>query len=386
MGLCCESVAVPRRIVESAHGGDNREKPRQLLSQRATRYRLLSSVAADAQRAAVLICLALAAVGAAAPAFAAPPTVSLGFAWTPHDPVVGQQVTFTSTSAASGNNHIQEERWDLNGDGQFGDQTGRSAVTTFSTPGSHVIRLHVVDKHAAEHNHVHAETIIVQPFANLPPAASFVHYPTSPQPGQVVNFHSTANDPDSAITAQRWDLDGNGSYVDAVGPTASRAFAQAGNYTIGLQVEDTAGAVDVATVTLAVSEPGAIASVGNVRPLFPFPVVRLSGTIRKSGIRVRRLTVDAPAGARTAVRCRGRGCPFRWRRYSHRSVLAARVVRIGRLDGRFLRARTSIQVFVTSAGSIGRYTRFKIRSGRPPSRVDRCLVSTSRRPVGCPAA
>ena len=37
--------------------------------------------------------------------------------------------------------------------------------------------------------------------------------------------------------------------------------------------------------------------VGSTAPLFPFPVVRLSGTIVKDGIRVRRLTVDAPAGS-----------------------------------------------------------------------------------------
>ena len=355
------------------------------MSQGATRYLSSSIAIAGLRPVALLICLMLMAAVAPSPAFAAPPNVSLGFTWSPHDPVAGQQVTFVSTSTASGNNHIQAEQWDLNDDGQFGDQSGRSVVTAFSTPGSHVVRLRVVDKHGAQHNHVLAQTIAVQPFANLQPAASFVHYPSSPQPGQLVSFYSTAADPDSPIAAQRWDLDGNGSYDDATGPTASRTFALPGRYTIGLQVEDTAGAVAVAIETIDVSETVGIASLGALRQLFPFPVVRLSGTIMKGGIRVRRLTVDAPAGARTAVRCRGAGCPFRWRRYSHRSVVAARVVRVSRLNGQFLRAGTSVQVFVTRTGAIGRYTRFRIRRSKPPERVDRCLVSSSRRPVRCPA-
>jgi plastocyanin len=371
--------------VQFAQGGTTQEKLRRLVSQGATRYRSSSIAITGSGLVASLISLTLMAAVAAAPAGAAPPNVSLGFTWSPHDPVAGQPVTFVSTSAASGNNHIQAEQWDLNDDGQFGDQSGRSVVTAFSTPGSHVVRLRVVDKHAAQHNHVLAQTVTVQPFANLQPAASFVHFPPSPKPGQVVNFYSTASDSDSAIAAQRWDLDGNGSYGDAAGPTASRTFASPGTYTIGLQVEDATGAAAVAIETVDVSDTAAASSLGSPRQLFPFPVVRLSGTIMKSGIRVRRLTVDAPAGARTAVRCRGAGCPFRWRRYSHRSVVAARVIRVSRLNGRFLRARSSVQVFVTRTGSIGRYTRFRIRRSKPPDRLDRCLVSSSRRPVRCPA-
>jgi plastocyanin len=309
----------------------------------------------------------------------------VGFTWSPRDPVAGQEVTFTSTSTTTGNNSIQQELWDLNGDGQFGDQSGHSVSKTFSAPGNHVVRLRVVDKHGAEHNHVHGETVVVQPFVNRPPVASFVSFPSAPRPGQPVTFYSTSTDADSAISAQRWDLDGNGSYGDVIGPTASRSFALAGTYTIGLQVEDTAGAVDVSKISLDVSEANTTASWAALQPLFPFPVVRFSGTISNDGIRVHRLTVDAPFGARTAVRCKGPGCPFRWRRYAHRAP-SRKIVRVTRLNRRFLRRGASVQVFVTREGLIGRYTRFRIRGGKPPDRVDRCLVSISTRPVSCPAA
>jgi hypothetical protein len=138
--------------------------------------------------------------------------------------------------------------------------------------------------------------------------------------------------------------------------------------------------------TVAVVDQSATASLGAPRPLFPSPVVRLSGTITKSGIRVRRLTVDAPPGALTAVRCRGRRCPFTWRRYTHRAVVPAEAVRVRSLDRRLLRAGIKLQIFVTGTGAIGRYTSFSIRRRKPPMRRDRCLVSISTTPVRCPAA
>jgi PKD domain-containing protein len=252
-------------------------------------------------------------------------------------------------------------------------------------PGSHVVTLRVVDVHA-QHNHIRAETVAVQPPAGQPPVASFVYYPTTPVAGQPVSFHSTATDPDSAIAAQRWDLDGNGSYSDAFGPTVARTFPAPGPYSIGLQAEDALGAVSAVVGTVVVLDQSAATSLSAPHLLFPSPVVRLSGLITRNGIRVRRLTVDAPPGALTAVRCRGRRCPFRWRHYTHRAVVPPRAVRVRSLDGRSLRSGIKLQVFVTGANAIGRYTSFRIRRHRSPVRLDRCLVSVSTRPVRCPAA
>jgi hypothetical protein len=247
--------------------------------------------------------------------------------------VVNQAITFISTATVGGNNTISAQRLDLDGDGQFDDRVGPTATTSFSVAGSHVVRLRVVDKHGASHNHVHAETVSVLPLTNQAPIASFTFHPAQPIAGQPVSFYSTATDADSPIAAQRWDLDGNGSYGDALGPTATLSFALPGSYKVGLQVEDTTGMVAVAP------------------------------------------------GSRTAVRCRGRHCPFRWRRYRHRATIPAEIVRVRRLEGRLLRSAVRLQVFVTRVGAIGRYTRFSIRSRRPPARLDRCLVSISTRPV-----
>ena len=356
------------------------------MSRGATQHRFHPGFGCRLRRLAVACCLALVLAGAADSSLAAPPSVTVSFAWSPHNPVIGQTVTFISTSTASSNNAIVSQRWDLDGDGKFDDHVGATASTSFSTPGSHVVGLRVIDKHGDLHQHVLAATLTVLPLANQPPSASFAFYPDAPLPGQSVTFYSTATDPDSAIAAQRWDLDGNGSYGDAIGPTATRSFPAPGVYTIGLQVADTAGAVSVALKKLSVGSP-ATASLGSgLRPIFPFPVVRLSGTIRRTGIRVRRLLVDAPSGTSTEVHCKGRRCPFRSRAYRSRSAVAAFRIHVRRLDGFFLRAGTRLQIFVARSGAIGRYTRFRIRAGRPPARADRCLVSLSTVPIRCPSA
>jgi len=60
-------------------------------------------------------------------------------------------------------------------------------------------------------------------------------------------------------------------------------------------------------------------------------------------------------------------------------------VRVRRLE-RLLRPGVVIRVLITRTDSIGKYTRFKILSGKPPARVDRCLNPGSSRPVACPGA
>ena len=203
-----------------------------------------------------------------------PGGIKVSFTWSPQEPLTGQPVTFTSTSAAGTGNAITAQQWDLDDDGKFDDHSGRKATTSFSSPGSHVVTLRVVDSHGATHNHVRAETVTVLPL-NQPPAASFGYHPAPPVAGQAVSFYSTATDPDSPIAVQRWDLDGNGSYGDALGPAATHSFPSLGSYVIGLQVVDTVGAVSTAVGTVVVSS--ATASLAS-RPLFPSPVVRLSGT------------------------------------------------------------------------------------------------------------
>jgi hypothetical protein len=119
---------------------------------------------------------------------------------------------------------------------------------------------------------------------------------------------------------------------------------------------------------------------GEAQPslLRPFPTVRIRGWLTDTGARVTLLTVRAPRGARIATRCRGRSCPVR------RLARTASSTRL-RVFQRHLLAGTRLDISVTKAGYIGKWTTIVIRQGRPPRRADRCVYPGGRRPAPCPS-
>ncbi len=117
------------------------------------------------------------------------------------------------------------------------------------------------------------------------------------------------------------------------------------------------------------------------RPLLtPFPVVRLRGRTDPRGVRVTLLTVRAPALSNVSVYCAGPACPRR------RATLRAgrRIVRVRAFERR-LRGGTTLKIYVTKSGYLGKYTRFRILRGRVPMRIDRCAWMPGMRPGGCAA-
>jgi hypothetical protein len=133
------------------------------------------------------------------------------------------------------------------------------------------------------------------------------------------------------------------------------------------------------TTTFAPSPPAP-------RTMLPFPVVRIAGSENSSGVKISLLTVQAPGGAQIMIRCRGRGCP----------KTESRVVASGRRVGttlvefrrfeRSLRAGAVLEIRISKGGQIGKYTRFTIRRGKPPARVDMCLSPAGIQPIVCPSS
>ena len=142
-----------------------------------------------------------------------------------------------------------------------------------------------------------------------------------------------------------------------------------------VSASNSAGSTSAFTTQSAIVKRRASAA----EPMKPFPRIEISGYIVRRGVHLRRIAVRAPPGATVRVACRGRTCPYRASRARMRSDLV--VVR--RMRGRFLRAGTVIELRVTAAGRIGKYTRFRIRRGRKPARVDLCLVPGERKPARC---
>jgi len=72
--------------------------------------------------------------------------------------------------------------------------------------------------------------------------------------GAPIDFDgSGSSDRDGTVVAYAWDLDGDGQFDDATGPTASWSFPDNGTFTIALQVTDDSGEMDVDTAPVVVA-------------------------------------------------------------------------------------------------------------------------------------
>ena len=116
-----------------------------------------------------------------------------------------------------------------------------------------------------------------------------------------------------------------------------------------------------------------------IAPPAPTPInaiVRIRGRLTARGARVTLLRVAAPDGARVFATCFG-PCPVRRQRAQARSAVMLRRFH------RPFRAGAVLVIRVTMPGRIGKYTRFRIRRGRAPARVDRCIPPGLMRRVPC---
>ena len=96
-------------------------------------------------------------------------------------------------------------------------------------------------------------------------------FPAAPVAGMPISLVSTSVDPDSAIpaSAERWDLNGDGVFDDATGPSATVTFPVPGLYQVSLQV--TTNAKDVASLPLHGGRRRAGADGARVQPDEPVP-------------------------------------------------------------------------------------------------------------------
>jgi glucose/arabinose dehydrogenase/PKD repeat protein len=87
--------------------------------------------------------------------------------------------------------------------------------------------------------------------ANQPPTAVITAAPTNGPAPLTVSFDGTGStDPEGKPLTYSWDLNGDGTFGDATGPTASHTYTTTGVYHPGLRVTDDQGASDTASVTV----------------------------------------------------------------------------------------------------------------------------------------
>ncbi|MDY0908136.1 M36 family metallopeptidase [Microbacterium sp. CFBP9034] len=96
---------------------------------------------------------------------------------------------------------------------------------------------------------------------------------------------SAGTDPSAgAITAYAWDLDDDGQYDDATGPTPSfTTVGQDGVFTVGLEVTDDFGNTDTDSTTVTVTNVAPTVSIDAITPIDELGTVTVSGTVTDPG-------------------------------------------------------------------------------------------------------
>src|SRR5437867_4746747 len=153
-----------------------------------------------------------------------PPPISASFTLSPSSPSAGQPVSFTAS--ASGGTPPYSYTWSY-GDGSTG--TGLQVTHTYDRDGTYQVTLTVADSTVSTGTWV---APVVVGTASL--QDGFTYSPTSPQPGDNINFTPSARG-GTPPYSYSWDF-GNGA--SASGASATYSYASAGSYTVTLTVID----------------------------------------------------------------------------------------------------------------------------------------------------
>ncbi len=192
-----------------------------------------------------------------------PPVPS--FIFSPARPNIGQTATFDA-GGTTDDESIPDSGfdWDFDGNGTT-DAEGREVGHAFPSAGARTVSLRVTDADGAPATTTRTVTV------NAPPAASFSFSPPNPDVGDPVSFNAAATTDDLALanSAYTWDLDNDGAFDDAVGPTAGTTFTSSGGRIVRLQVTDSGGSTGVATQTVTVAANPAPTASFTVTPARP---------------------------------------------------------------------------------------------------------------------
>jgi len=159
-------------------------------------------------------------------------------------------VNVSGASSSDPDGSVVSYAWNF-GNGLTAD--GALASTTYTTPGSYVVRLTVTDNRGA----VRSTTVtVVAGATNVRPIAVISALPTSgPAPLLVQLGAAGSSDPDGSIVSYAWNF---GDGRTATGTQTQANFVTPGTYTVTLTVTDNKGASSSATENIVVDPPVAV--------------------------------------------------------------------------------------------------------------------------------
>lgn len=152
--------------------------------------------------------------------------------------------SFTDQSSGT----ITSRSWDF-GDG--GSSTDQNPTHQYANHGDYTVTLTVTGRGGSD---TETQTVTIKPPA---PVASFTAEPPSGTVPLTVTLTSTST---GLVDTIAWDLDGNGVFDDATGPTATQTFTTAGTHTVGLSVTGPGGTSTTNQAVVANLPPAPVAS------------------------------------------------------------------------------------------------------------------------------
>jgi len=169
------------------------------------------------------------------------PPISASFTLSPSSPSGGQSVSFTAS--ASGGAPPYSYSWSY-GDGSSG--AGLQSTHTYNNDGTYQVTLTVVDSQGD--TAIGVEPVVV---GSSPLQDGFTYSPTSPQPGENINFTASARG-GTPPYSYSWDF---GTGASATGDTAAYSCATAGSYTVTLTVIDSMNRSNNTSQSLTIYSP-----------------------------------------------------------------------------------------------------------------------------------
>ena len=163
-----------------------------------------------------------------------PPTARAGG---PYVGSEGSTLTLDATTSSDPASDIVLYEWDFDGDGQYDDAAGVKVKFSSTVDGVYTVGLRVTDDRGAQGT----STATILLFNVTPTAEAGGPYYVLPG-GTVTVTASASRDPGNDIVSYLWDLDRDGQYDDATGPTVLFQAGTNPTYTIGVRVTDDDGA------------------------------------------------------------------------------------------------------------------------------------------------
>src|SRR5213596_2404857 len=170
-----------------------------------------------------------------------PPPISASFTLSPSSPSAGQSVSFAAS--VSGGTPPYNYTWSY-GDGSTG--TGLQVTHTYDRDGTYQVALTVADSIGSTGTWVAPVVVGTAPLQD-----GFTYNPTSPQPGDNINFTASARG-GTPPYSYSWDF-GNGA--SASGASATYSYSTAGSYTVTLTVIDSSNRSNNTSQGLTVYSP-----------------------------------------------------------------------------------------------------------------------------------